>query len=64
MPDEQAIYEEMKELIIQGESQKAAELAGSHLETMDPLAIIENGLAPAMDESGISSVRPRSFCRK
>lgn len=52
MTDEQALFEEMKELVIQGEGSKASALAGTHLEAVDPLAIIANALAPAMDVVG------------
>jgi methylmalonyl-CoA mutase cobalamin-binding domain/chain len=52
MADEQALFEEMKELIIRGEGQKAAELAGANLEAVDPMAFIANGLTPAMDVIG------------
>ena len=48
MTDKQAIFDEIKEFIIGGEKDKAKELAGLHIETIDPLELIENGLAPAM----------------
>lgn len=48
MTDKQAIFDQMKELIIQAEKDKAKELATSHIETIDPVELIEKGLAPAM----------------
>ena len=53
LTDKQAIFDEMKEFIIQGEKDKAKELATSHIEEIDPVELIENGLAPAMVVVGL-----------
>jgi len=52
MTDAQAIHNEMKTLIMQGEKAKAQDLARQHLEDIDPLELIQNGLTPAMDVVG------------
>jgi corrinoid protein of di/trimethylamine methyltransferase len=50
--DQQALFKAMINLIIQGQDQEAAALASQNLESIEPLALIQNGLTPAMDVVG------------
>ena len=52
MASQQELFKEMNNLIIRGEDQAAAALASQNLESIEPLALIENGLTPAMDVVG------------
>ena len=52
MEDQQELFKAMTNLIIRGEDREAAALASQNLESIEPLALIQNGLTPAMDVVG------------
>ena len=52
MGDQQELFKAMTDLIIHGQDQEAAALASQNLESIEPLALIQNGLTPAMDVIG------------
>lgn len=52
MAKQKELFTEMRNLIIRGEDREAAALASQNLESIEPLALIDNGLTPAMDVVG------------